>query len=93
MTTPGPSALIIDVRTPTEYAAGHVDGALNLPLDRFVDAYEQVAPDKRQAIVLYCASGGRSGQAVQFLTAQGYAQVVNGISAAHVAAQLGRTII
>lgn len=87
------SALVIDVRSPLEFASGHVDGALNLPLDQFVDGYAQVAPDKQQAVVLYCASGGRSGQAAQFLTAQGYTQVFNGISASYVAGQLGRAIV
>lgn len=87
------SALLIDVRSPLEFSSGHVDGALNLPLDQFVERYAQLAPDKQQAIIVYCASGGRSGQAAQFLAAQGYSQVFNGISAAHVAGQLGRSIV
>ena len=39
-------ALLLDVRSPGEYASGHVDGAVNLPLDRFVDNYAALAPDK-----------------------------------------------
>ncbi len=85
-------ALIIDVRSPGEFASGHVDGALNLPLDRFVDGYAAAAPDKSRQIVLYCQSGARSGQAVQFLAQQGYSKVVNGISPGAVALKTNRAI-
>ena len=85
-------ALLLDVRTPSEYASGHVQGAFNLPLDRFVQEYESVAPDKSKQIVVYCQSGARSGQAVQFLLQQNYANVVNGISAGTVALKTGRPI-
>jgi phage shock protein E len=86
------NALILDVRSPGEFASGHVDGAVNLPLDRFVDNYAALAPDKAQQIVMYCQSGARSGQAVQFLAQQGYTKVVNGISAGAVALKTGRPI-
>ena len=86
------NALILDVRSPGEYASGHVDGAVNLPLDRFVDIYAALAPDKARQIVLYCQSGARSGQAVQFLAQQGYSRVVNGISPGAVALRTGRPI-
>lgn len=86
-------AVIIDVRSAAEFEGGHVEGAVNLPLDRFVDGYPRVAPDKQQLVVLYCASGARSEQAVQYLKAQGYAQVVNGISARNVAAQLDKAVV
>ncbi len=85
-------ALLLDVRSPGEYASGYVQGAVNLPLDRFVQEYENVAPDKTRQIVVYCHSGARSGQAVQFLLQQNYANVVNGISAGAVALKTGRPI-
>ena len=85
--------LIIDVRSPMEFATGHVDGAVNLPLDRFVDAYAQLIQDTARPVVVYCASGARSGQAVQYLIAQGYANVVNGISCHHVASRLGKAVV
>ena len=84
--------LLIDVRSPGEFATGYVEGAINLPLDRFVQAYESVMPDKSRQIVLYCQSGARSGQALQFLAQQGYGKVVNGISAATVALKTGHPI-
>ncbi len=86
------SALLIDVRTPGEYASGHVDGALNLPLDRFVQDYASVAPDKSKQIVLYCQSGARSGQALQFLQQHNYENLINGVSAGAVALKTGRAI-
>ncbi|MFZ4478266.1 MAG: rhodanese-like domain-containing protein [Rhodoferax sp.] len=85
-------ALLIDVRTAAEYAGGHVEGAINLPLDRFAQDYATVAPDPSRQIILYCQSGARSGQALQFLQQQRYKQVVNGGSAAAVALKTDRPI-
>jgi len=85
--------IIIDVRSPLEYASGHVEGSVNLPLDRFVEAYAAVIQDKAKQVVVYCASGARSSQAVQFLMAQGYANAVNGISCHNVANRLGKSVV
>lgn len=85
-------ALLIDVRSPFEYASGFVQGALNLPLDRFLQDYASSAPDKSRQIVLYCRSGARSGQAAQFLLQQNYQNVINGGSVATVAVRTGRPI-
>ena len=87
------NTVVLDVRSPAEYASGHVDGAINLPLDRFVDGYRNVIADITQRVVIYCASGARSGQAVQYLAAQGYANVVNGVSAHQVASSLGMRVV
>lgn len=84
--------MLIDVRSPAEFAAGHVEGAINLPLDRFVEAYPRVAADPSRQIVLYCQSGMRSGQAVQFLAQLGYSRVVNGVSPGAVALKTSRPI-
>lgn len=85
-------ALLIDVRSPGEYASGFVQDALNLPLDRFVQDCASVAPDKSRQIVLYCRSGARSGQAAQFLLQQNYQKVINGGSVGTVALKTGRPI-
>lgn len=84
--------VVLDVRSPAEFAGGHVAGAVNLPLDRFVEGYAAVAPNKAGQVLVYCASGARSGQAVQFLQQQGYTQVQNGVSASNVVRQFGRAL-
>ncbi len=69
--------LLIDVRTPAEFAEGHVEGAVNLPLDTITSSIAGVAPDKETPIGLYCRSGRRSADAGQKLQALGYTQVRN----------------
>ena len=84
--------VLLDVRSPGEYMAGHVRGAINLPLERFMQDIAQVAPDKDAPIVLYCVSGARSGMACDAMRQLGYRQAINGGSAANVALQLQRPI-
>lgn len=86
-------ALILDVRSPGEFARGHVDGALNLPLDGFAQAYPGAGPDKSRQIIVYCQSGGRSGQAMRILKQQGYDNVINGGSVSAVAQRVKRSIV
>lgn len=86
-------AVFIDVRSPMEFATGHVAGAVSLPLDRFVDHYANVLPDKTQPVVVYCASGARSSQAVQYLAQQGYVNAKNGISAHSVSQQYQKAVV
>ncbi len=69
-------ASLIDVRTPGEFHAGHLPGARNLPLDGLIARPGQAGPTDRP-VVLYCASGTRSGVAARALRRAGYATVVN----------------
>lgn len=72
-------AVVIDVRTPEEYAAGHIDGALNIPFDQIDKGIQSVKGlNKDQPILLYCRTGNRSGIAKETLEKQGYRQVING---------------
>jgi phage shock protein E len=91
-TTSATAPLIIDVRSPSEFAAGHVRGALNIPLDRFADEIARQVPDKSTAVLLCCASGARSGMACNFMQQMGYQQVSNGGSAGAVSMQCGLPI-
>ena len=84
--------LVIDVRSPGEFAMGHVQGAINLPLDRFAQEIERVAPDRSAAVVLYCASGARSGMACNLLQQLGYQNITNGCNAGVVSQELNRPI-
>jgi rhodanese-related sulfurtransferase len=68
-------ALVLDVRDPGEYGAGHVLGAKNVPLSRLGDA--EVAKRKDRPVIVYCDGGERSSKAVAALKKQGFARVVN----------------
>ena len=70
-------ATIIDVRTSGEYCMGCVEGSTNIPLDQVPHKIEEFK-NMKKPLVLCCASGGRSGQAVQFLEANGVDNVYNG---------------
>src|SRR4051794_6649685 len=66
----GDGASLIDVRTPDEHEAGHIDGDQLIPFDRLKDEAGQLP--KGQPVVLYCRSGDRSSAAVDALRASGY---------------------
>ena len=63
---------IIDVRTPQEFVVGNVAGSINIPLQEIAQRVEEIK-SLPQPIVLCCASGMRSGQAVGFLQGNGIA--------------------
>ena len=67
----GAGALLLDVRTPAEFAGGHVEGALNIPVQVLATRLEEVGPKERE-VVVYCLSGGRSARAAGELRAAGY---------------------
>ncbi len=69
-------ALVIDVRQDEEWATGHIPGARHVPKSHLESRVEGAAPDKAQALILYCASGQRSAWAARTLIEDlGYAHV------------------
>lgn len=70
-------AIIIDVRSRAEYSNGHIEGAINIPLDLLTNNLPQLA-NKNNAIITCCASGIRSAAAKSVLNSHGYLQVFNG---------------
>lgn len=70
-------ALLVDVRTPQEYNAGSVPGAVNIPLDKIEKEIGKLKNNKN-GIVVFCKSGGRSSQAANILKQHGISNVVNG---------------
>jgi rhodanese-related sulfurtransferase len=66
-------AQLVDVRSPAEYAGGHVDGAKNLPVDTLPAAASGLARDK--VVVVYCRSGARSARAAGLLKQSGFSEV------------------
>lgn len=69
--------VIVDVRSPEEYAAGHIEGAKNVFVDDIEKDPSLLEADKDKKIVLYCNSGKKSGKAQDALLAAGYTDVVN----------------
>ena len=71
-----PGAMLIDVREPDEYRAGHLAGSVNLPLGS-INCVGTIVPDFDTPLFVYCRSGGRSSRAVEALRALGYKNVQN----------------
>ncbi len=75
------NTVYIDVREPSEFASGHVAGALNIPLSELQTASKQLKKvPKDSELVVYCRSGGRAASAISFFESLGYKKVKNGIN-------------
>lgn len=73
------TSLVIDVRTPAEFAAGHVDGAINIPYEQIAGKIRAVpGASEDRPILLYCRSGRRSAIAREALEKIGYRRVLDG---------------
>ena len=68
--------IILDVRTPEEFADRHIPGAINIPNETIGTDEIPELPDKDQLILVYCRSGNRSKQASEKLVALGYTNIV-----------------
>jgi len=71
------NATVVDVRTPSEFAAGHLQGAINIDVQSsdFLATIE--AYPKDGTYILYCRSGSRAGTAMQQMKSAGFANVIN----------------
>ena len=68
--------IILDVRTPEEFAEKHIPHAINIPNETIGTAEIPELPDKEQLILIYCRSGNRSKQASDKLVRLGYTNIV-----------------
>ena len=68
--------IILDVRRPDEYAAGHIPNAINVPNESIGTDEIPELPDKNQLIMVYCRSGRRSKEASEKLVKLGYTNIV-----------------
>ena len=68
--------IILDVRTPEEYAEKRIPGAINIPNETIGSEEIPELPDKNQLILVYCRSGRRSKEAAKKLVALGYTNIV-----------------
>ena len=66
------AAAFIDVRTPDEYTAGHIPGAVNIPLETIPDNLDKLPGDKDTLIISYCKSGWRANIGMVTLRLLGY---------------------
>lgn len=64
-------APIVDVREDDEWQAGHIDGAVHIPLGQLMERYGEVPMDGDEDVIVVCRSGGRSARAVQWLNDNG----------------------
>ena len=72
----GSGYIILDVRTPAEFAEKHIPGAINVANETIGTDEIPELPDKDQLILVYCRSGNRSKQASEKLVALGYTNIV-----------------
>ncbi len=69
--------VILDVRTPEEYAAGHISGAINIPHNMLAARIDELSEYKNEQIVVHCQSGRRAGLAEAILREGGYNKVLH----------------
>ena len=71
------SLTLVDVRTPQEFAEGHVPGAINIPVDTISSRLSELVAHKEGEVYLICRSGARSARAQSMLASAGFAHPIN----------------
>ena len=71
------AVVVLDVRTPEEFAAGHIPGAINLSHDQIEARLDELAPFRDRPLVVYCRSGRRTGLALAILETHGYTRLAH----------------
>lgn len=72
-----PNIVVIDIRPRDEYSYGHLDGAINIPMQEIENKIKYRVQNKSQVIIVYCRYGGRSRKVVNKLRKMGYCNVYN----------------
>lgn len=70
-------AIILDVRSHGEYVTGHIEGSINIPVNKLSENMNKLK-SKNNPIITCCASGMRSASAKGLLESKGYTRVING---------------
>lgn len=68
--------LVLDVRSPEEFAAGHIPHAINIPMEAFDDEPPRQLSDRNQTIFIYCVKGIRSMNVANRLAHMGYKNII-----------------
>lgn len=88
-----PGTVVIDVRTPAEFASGHLDGAVNIDVQSSDFEARVSELDPAGTYFVYCRSGNRSGQAIDRMEALGFSDLTNGGSVESASAATGISIV
>ena len=75
---PDQGAFLLDVRSPGEFAEGHVAGAVNVPINELEATISSLPADRNRQIVVYCPDGTRRSRARNLLLNAGFANVTAG---------------
>lgn len=87
------NAALIDVRTPAEFASGHLDGASNIDVQSADFAAKVSQLPKDAPYVVYCRSGNRSTDAIAQMESLGFSNLLNGGSVSEAASITGKPVI
>jgi len=75
MATPASNTIVLDVRTPSEFAQGHIKGAINISHDQINDNLSKIIGYKNQTVVVHCRSGRRAVSAENALRSAGFSDL------------------
>jgi rhodanese-related sulfurtransferase len=88
-----PGAMVLDVRSAGEYAGGHAEGAVHVPVKQVSARMPTIQPDKDQQIIVYCAVGVRAADAEKQLRSLGYTKILNAKTPEAVAKAMGKELV
>ena len=71
----GSAPVIVDVRTPAEFATGHIPRAINIPQDVLATHLAEIPGTKSTEVVVHCQGGGRAAAAEKILVQEGYTDI------------------
>lgn len=71
------SLVVLDVRTPEEFAAGHVPGAINIPVAELAARVAELEGSRNNDIVVYCRTGKRAAEALGVLEKSGFKRLLH----------------
>ena len=73
----GDAPVVLDVRTPEEFAAGHIPGALNIPHTELASRLDEIGAHRGDELVVHCRSGKRAGIAEEVLREAGFQRILD----------------
>ena len=85
--------VVVDVRTPAEFASGHLEGAINIDVQAADFEARLAELDPAGTYYVYCRSGNRSGQAIDRMAARGFTELTNGGSVENASKATGVAVV